>query len=112
VAASMMQISVFGQDDDAGSGVGSAVTDGVHLAAQGRALGVRAHDADRGDEDAERAGAVVAVERGDVEVDAVGAADRERVRQLLSRVEQIKRCVVLPGSWEPASAELAACMKM
>src|SRR3546814_7000509 len=31
------------------------------VVAQGRALGVRADDADRGDEDAERAGAVVAV---------------------------------------------------
>ena len=43
-----------------------------------RALGVRAHDRHGRHKDAERARAVVAVERGDVEVEAVGAADRER----------------------------------
>lgn len=64
-----------------------------------RALGVRAHDADRGDEDAERAGAVVAVERGDVEVDAVGAADRERVRQL-HRDEHLPPAAQRPGGVE------------
>ena len=42
------------------------------------ALWVFAHDRHGRHQDAERAGAVVAVERGDVEVDAVGAADREQ----------------------------------
>jgi len=50
-----------------------------HVSAQGGGLGVRTHDTNRRDQDAERNRAVVAVERRDVQVNLIGAAHLERI---------------------------------